>query len=423
MRIAVIGSGIAGNVAAYHLAGEHQVTLFEAGDHLGGHTHTHDIEWEGRHYAVDSGFIVFNERTYPNFIRLLQRLGVASQPTEMSFSVKCDTTGLEYNGHSLNNLFAQRRNLLSPSFHRMVRDILRFNREAPLSLEEGGAEMPLGAWLAQHRYSREFIEHYIIPMGAAIWSTDPVQMQAFPASFFIRFFRHHGLLELRNRPRWFVIKGGSREYLGPLSAPYADGIRLRTPVQSIRRLPVGVEVRTLNHGAELFDAVFIATHSDQALRLLADPTPAERAVLGQLRYQRNEAVLHTDASVMPRSRRAWASWNYHLQPDNERVALTYDMNRLQGLDAPVNFLVTLNNTDAIDPRKIIRRMVYEHPVFTPGSVAAQARRGEISGGNRTYYCGAYWRNGFHEDGVVSALQALEDFAQDQYALGALRRAG
>ncbi|MEJ2308168.1 MAG: FAD-dependent oxidoreductase [Gammaproteobacteria bacterium] len=423
MKVAVIGSGIAGNVAAHHLAGEHQVTVFEAGDHLGGHTHTHDIEREGRHYAVDSGFIVFNERTYPNFIALLQRLGVASQPTEMSFSVKCGTTALEYNGHSLNSLFAQRRNLLSPSFHRMVRDILRFNREAPATLDSGEAEMPLGDYLARHRYSREFIGHYIIPMGAAIWSTDPAQMQAFPASFFIRFFRHHGLLDLRNRPRWYVIKGGSREYLKPLSAPYADGIRLRTPVQSIRRLPVGVEIRTRRHGAELFDAVFIATHSDQALKLLADPTPAERDVLGRLHYQRNEAVLHTDESVMPRTRRAWASWNYHLQPDSERVALTYDMNRLQGLDAPVRFLVTLNNTQAIDPRQVIRRMVYEHPVFTPESVAAQARRDEISGGNRTYYCGAYWRNGFHEDGVVSALQALDDFARDQQELGSLRRAG
>jgi len=422
MKIAVIGSGIAGNVAAHHLAAEHSVTLFEAGDHLGGHTHTHDIEWEGRHYAVDSGFIVFNERTYPNFIRLLQKLGVASQPTEMSFSIKCDSTGLEYNGHSLNSLFAQRRNLLSPSFHRMVRDILRFNSEAPKSLDEGRAEMPLGAYLAEHRYSREFIEHYIIPMGAAIWSTDPLQMQAFPASFFIRFFRHHGLLDLRNRPRWFVIKGGSREYLGPLSAPYASGIRLQTTVESIRRLPVGVEIRTRRYGVEFFDAVFIATHSDQALKILADPSPAERSILGQLHYQRNEAVLHTDESVMPVSRRAWASWNYHLQAGSERVALTYDMNRLQGLDAPARFLVTLNDTQAIDPDRIIRRMVYEHPVFTPESVAAQARRNEISGGNRTYYCGAYWRNGFHEDGVVSALQALDDFAQDQQASDSLRRA-
>lgn len=422
MKVAVIGSGIAGNVAAHHLASEHQVTLFEAGDHLGGHTHTHDIDWQGSRYAVDTGFIVYNERTYPNFIRLLDRLGVDSKPTEMSFSVKCDTSGLEYNGHSLNSLFAQRRNLLSLSFHRMVRDILRFNREAPGTLENGLAEMPLGEYLVHCRYSREFIDRYIIPMGAAIWSTDPVQMQAFPASFFIRFFMNHGLLELRNRPRWYVIRGGSREYLKPLSAPYADGIRLHTPVERIRRLPVGVEIHTRRHGAELFDAVFIATHSDQALRMLADATPAERSVLGQLDYQQNEAVLHTDESVMPVSRHAWASWNYHLQAGGDRVALTYDMNRLQGIDAPARFLVTLNNSDTIDPRKIIRRMVYEHPVITPGSVEAQGRRDEISGHNRTYYCGAYWRNGFHEDGVVSALQALDEFAQDQHAVSSLRRA-
>jgi predicted NAD/FAD-binding protein len=422
MKVAVVGSGIAGNVAAHHLASEHQVTVFEAGDHLGGHTHTHDIDWQGSRYAVDTGFIVYNERTYPNFIRLLDRLGVASKPTEMSFSVKCDTSGLEYNGHSLNSLFAQRRNLFSPSFHRMVRDILRFNREAPGTLEDGLAEMPLGDYLAHCRYSREFIDRYIIPMGAAIWSTDPVKMQAFPASFFIRFFMNHGLLELRNRPRWFVIRGGSREYLKPLSAPYADGIRLHTPVERIRRLPIGVEIHTRRHGAEFFDAVFIATHSDQALRMLADPTPAERSVLGQLGYQQNEAVLHTDESVMPLSRRAWASWNYHLQSGRESVALTYDMNRLQGIDAPARFLVTLNNSDAIDPRKIIRRMVYEHPVITPGSVTAQGRRDEISGHNRTYYCGAYWRNGFHEDGVVSALQALDEFAQEQHAVSSLRRA-
>ncbi|MGD9391760.1 MAG: FAD-dependent oxidoreductase [Chromatiales bacterium] len=422
MKVAVVGSGIAGNVAAHHLASEHQVTVFEAGDHLGGHTHTHDIDWQGSRYAVDTGFIVYNERTYPNFIRLLDRLGVASKPTEMSFSVKCDTSGLEYNGHSLNSLFAQRRNLFSPSFHRMVRDILRFNREAPGTLEDGLAEMPLGDYLAHCRYSREFIDRYIIPMGAAIWSTDPVKMQAFPASFFIRFFMNHGLLELRNRPRWFVIRGGSREYLKPLSAPYADGIRLHTPVERIRRLPIGVEIHTRRYGAELFDAVFIATHSDQALKMLADPTPAERSVLGQLGYQQNEAVLHTDESVMPLSRRAWASWNYHLQSGRESVALTYDMNRLQGIDAPARFLVTLNNSDAIDPRKIIRRMVYEHPVITPESVGSQGRRNEISGHNRTYYCGAYWRNGFHEDGVVSALHALDEFAQDQHAVSSLRRA-
>lgn len=423
MKVAVIGSGIAGNVAAYHLAREHQVTVFEAGDHLGGHTHTHDIDWGHRSYAVDSGFIVFNERTYPNFINLLKTLNVASKPTEMSFSVKCATTGLEYNGHSLNTLFAQRSNLLRPSFYRMVSEILRFNREAPASLRDDRVDLSLGEYLDANRYSHEFVERYIIPMGAAIWSADPAQMRNFPARFFIRFFMNHGLLEVRNRPQWYVIEGGSREYLRPLCAPYANGIRLHTPVESVRRLPWGVEVETRCSGIELFDAVFIATHSDQALRMLRDPSPAERCVLGRLRYQRNEAVLHTDISVLPHTRLAWASWNYHLQGQRDQVTLSYDMNRLQGLDAPVRFLVTLNDTGAIDPGKIILRMEYEHPIYTAESVAAQARRNEISSGNRTYYCGAYWGNGFHEDGVVSALQALKDFKEDRHAQWSLRRAG
>jgi predicted NAD/FAD-binding protein len=422
MKIAVIGGGIAGNVAANHLSREHRVTLFEAGDHLGGHTHTHDIEWAGRQYAVDTGFIVFNDRTYPNFLRLLHELGVAYQPTEMSFSVKCDRGGLEYNGHSLNTLFAQRRNLLSPSFLRMIREILRFNREAPQTLEDGTADMPLGDYLHSHRYSAEFSDHYIVPMGAAIWSTDPTLMHQFPARFFIRFFVNHGLLEIRDRPQWYVLKGGSRQYLQPLSAPYADGIRLNTPVESVARLPGGVKVRSRAFGTEMFDAVFIAAHSDQALAMLADPTDAERQVLGRLRYQRNEALLHTDASVMPRRRLAWASWNYHLQEQREQVALTYDMNRLQGLDASERFLVTLNNHGAVDPKRVLKHLVYEHPIYTEESVSAQARRREISGVGRTFYCGAYWGSGFHEDGVVSALQALEEFAEVQREQFALPRA-
>ena len=419
MRIAVIGGGIAGNTAAYHLCREHDVTLFEAASHLGGHTHTHDIEWAGRHYAVDTGFIVFNDRTYPNFQRLLNALGVAYEPTEMSFSVRDDGADLEYNGHSLNTLFAQRRNLVRPDFLRMLKEILRFNREAPRSLEDGSADQPLGEYLRRQGYSDDFVNRYIVPMGAAIWSTDPLQMQQFPARFFIRFFVNHGLLSLNDRPQWYVIRGGSREYLAPMSAGYAAGIRLDTPVESVTRLPHGVRVVSRPYGAEVFDAVFIATHSDQALAMLSDPTRAESEVLGQLRYQRNEAVLHTDTSVMPTRCLAWASWNYRMAGQTDKVTLTYDMNRLQNLDAPTRFLVTLNDTGAVDPGRVLKRMVYEHPVYTEESVVAQARRSEISGIDRTFYCGAYWRNGFHEDGVVSALQALDEFSEVNGAQRAL----
>jgi predicted NAD/FAD-binding protein len=423
MKIAVIGGGIAGNVAAYHLAREHDVHLFEAGDHLGGHTHTHDIESAGETHAIDTGFIVFNDRTYPNFMRLLDEMGVAYQPTEMSFSVRSDSSRLEYNGHSLNTLFAQRRNLVRPRFLRMIREILRFNREAPADYEQGNAEVTLGEYLHSNGYSAEFINLYIIPMGAAIWSTDPVMMQQFPASFFIRFFYNHGLLDINNRPQWYVIQGGSKQYLKPMSKPYAAGIRLNTPVEWISRFANGVRVHTSAHGAEIFDAAFIATHSNQALSLLADPSASETDVLGRMQYQRNEAVLHTDTAVMPRRRLAWASWNYHIQAGQERVALTYDMNRLQGLDAPTRFLVTLNHHDAVDPDKVLKRLVYEHPLYTHDSVEAQARRHEISGVDRTFYCGAYWGNGFHEDGVVSALKALEEFKEFEHALMSLPRAG
>jgi predicted NAD/FAD-binding protein len=410
MKIAIIGSGISGNVAAYHLNKEHDITVFEAGDYVGGHTHTHDIEWGGIHYAVDTGFIVFNEKTYPNFIALLDELGVESRVTEMSFSVKNESSGLEYNGHSLNSLFAQRRNLFSLSFHRMLRDIVRFNREAPLHMASGEAEIGLGEYMQQHRYSEQFIENYIMPMGAAIWSTDPRRMQSFPARFFIRFFHNHGLLNVSNRPDWYSIKGGSSQYVKPLIESFKENIRLNSPIQSIRRLPDGVEVTPVGQQTERFDAIFIATHSDQALGMLSDATREEQEVLGAIRYQQNEAVLHTDESVLPKRRLAWASWNYHrLAKPQQPVALTYNMNILQGHVAPAQFCVTLNNTEAVDKSKIIKTIQYDHPVFTTESMDAQKRHAEINGVNRTYYCGAYWRNGFHEDGVVSALNALQHF--------------
>ncbi|ADE13507.1 conserved hypothetical protein [Nitrosococcus halophilus Nc 4] len=372
MKIAVIGTGIAGNVAAYYLSQEHDITVFEANDYVGGHTHTHDIELDGRPYAVDTGFIVFNEWTYPHFIRLLKTLGVEFQPSPMSFSVKCERTGLEYNGTTLNTLFAQRRNLLRPAFYRMIRDILRFNREALQLLEVGDDHLSLGQYLAEQGYSQPFIEHYIIPMGAAIWSADPVQMHAFPAHFFVRFFHNHGMLSVNHRPQWYVIKGGSQRYVERLTAPFRDRIRLKTPVVSIRRYPGSVKITTAGGHIDHFEQVFLACHSDQALALLADASPLEREILRAIPYQENEAVLHTDAAVLPRQRLAWAAWNYHILRQNRgRVAVTYNMNILQSLPAPSPLCVTLNYTDAIAPERILRRMRYHHPVYTPGGVAAQ----------------------------------------------------
>ncbi|NNJ90130.1 MAG: NAD(P)-binding protein [Gammaproteobacteria bacterium] len=422
MKVAVIGGGIAGNVAAYHLSKDHDVRLFEAGDHLGGHTHTHDLEWQGKPYSVDTGFIVFNDRTYPNFMGLLDEMGVKYQPTEMSFSVRSDARRLEYNGNSLNTLFAQRRNLFRPVFIRMIREIMRFNREAPQDYSEGKADISLGEYLLKNCYSSEFTNLYIIPMGAAIWSTDPLMMKQFPAAFFIRFFINHGLLEITNRPQWYVIQGGSKQYLEPMKQGYAEGIRLNTPVESVSRIGNGVQITTKAFGKEMFDAVVIATHSDQALRLLQDPTIEETEVLGAIPYQGNQALLHTDSSVMPKRSLAWASWNYHIGQSEDKVTLSYDMNRLQNIQAPVNFLVTLNNAETVDPDKVIKELYYEHPLYTEKSVNAQARRHEISGCNRTFYCGAYWGNGFHEDGVVSALKAVEEFKELEHELMSLSRA-
>jgi predicted NAD/FAD-binding protein len=413
MKIAVIGTGISGLTAAWQLCRAHDLTLFEANDYVGGHTHTVEVEVRGRRYAVDTGFIVFNDWTYPNFIDLLDQLGIVSKPTVMSFSVRCERTGLEYNGENLNTLFAQRRNLFRPSFHRMIRDILRFNRAAPMLLDEA-RDLSLDAWLREGNYSREFIDHYILPMAAAIWSAEPGLMGAMPARFFVRFFKNHGLLSVNDRPQWRVIRDGSRTYVEALTAPFRDRIRLNCPVEWVHRQPTHVQVKPWGAPVERFDEVIIATHSDQALRLLADPTPREWEILGAIPYQENEAVLHTDVRLLPRRKRAWAAWNYHLpaQP-RDRVAVTYNMNILQGLDAPETFCVTLNRGEAIDPARILYRTTYHHPVFTGAGVQAQARRNEISGVNRTWYCGAYWSYGFHEDGVNSGLAVARGLLESQ----------
>ena len=421
MKIAIIGSGIAGNVAAHRLHKEHEITVFEAGSHVGGHTHTHEIDSHGERYAIDTGFIVFNDWTYPNFIALLSELGVESQASVMSFSVRNEASGLEYNGTTINTLFAQRSNLLRPSFYSMLRDIVRFNREAS-ALLASSTDIALGDYLAAHHYSSEFIGDYLVPMGAAIWSTDPARMLAFPARFFVRFFENHGMLSVDARPQWRAIRGGSARYVDKLVAPFRGRIRLNTPVESVRRMRDCVLVKARGAEAQRFEHVFLACHSDQALGLLADATPLERQILGAIPYQENEAVLHTDTSMLPHARRAWAAWNYHVvRESSERVALTYNMNILQSLAARETFCVTLNHSERIAPAKIIKRLVYHHPLFTPAGVAAQQRQHEINGQQRTYFCGAYWRFGFHEDGVVSALDAVEHFEQTAHAQRDLSR--
>jgi len=424
MRIAIVGTGIAGNVAAYKLRKEHDITVYEASSYVGGHTNTVDVAEHDRTIAIDTGFIVFNDRTYPNFIGLLDEIGQESQASVMSFSVSSGDGGLEYNGAGLNALFAQRRNILRPPFFRMIRDILRFNREAMAAapLEDDG--QTVGEYLLRHGYGREFMNDYLVPMAAAIWSSEPVAIKDMPLQFLVRFFNHHGLLQLKDRPVWRVIKGGSREYVKKLVAGHRDRIRLDSPVRRIIRHSTGVEIVTDRHGTEWYDAVFLACHSDQALTMLDKPTPVEREVLGAIHYQHNEAVLHTDESVLPKRRRAWAAWNYHIPKDPHRhVAVTYNMNMLQGLDCDEQYCVTLNNDRQIDPAKMIKRIQYQHPVFSRDAVVAQRRQEELNS-ERTYFCGAYWRNGFHEDGVVSALHAVAHF-EGRQSRGELhlRRAG
>jgi len=412
MRIAIVGTGIAGMTAAYLLSADHEVSVFEANEYIGGHTHTVSVTTDHGVQAIDTGFIVFNDWTYPNFIKLLARLGVASQPSTMSFSVKCERTGLEYNGTSLNTLFAQRQNLVRPSFHRMLRDILRFNREALTLLQDDNGNITLGSYLAEQRYSPEFVEQYVIPMGASIWSANPQQMSELPARFFVQFFHNHGMLSVNARPQWRVIVGGSQEYVKVLTHSFRDRIRLRCPVQQVTRHPTHVSIKSTGQEAERFDHVVIATHSDQALAMLTDPSITEQEILSALPYQANEAVLHTDDSLLPRRRRAWASWNYHrLHEQQSQVAITYNLNMLQSLHAPETFCVTLNRTAAINPTKIIQKMTYHHPVYTQAGVAAQKRHAEINGVNRTYFCGAYWGYGFHEDGVNSALAVCQYFGK------------
>jgi predicted NAD/FAD-binding protein len=409
MRIAIIGSGIAGMTAAHLLHRDHDITLFEANDYIGGHTATVDVERAGRTWAIDTGFIVFNDWTYPHFIALLEEVGTQWQWSDMSFSYQCERSGLEYNGTSLNSLFAQRINCVRPSFLRMIAEILRFNARAPQLLQTQDNSLSLAEYLERGEYSRAFAERYLVPMGKAIWSATERAMLGFPARFFVEFFAKHGFLSVNKRPVWRTIRGGSREYVRRLTAPFLNRIRLRKPVAAVLRETDSIVVRTRGGDIERFDFVVFACHGDQAARLLQDPSGPENDILGAFAYQDNDVILHTDKRLLPRNPRARAAWNYHAPAEpQERVAVTYDMNVLQRLDAPEVFLVTLNQGHRIDPACVLGEYVYTHPVYTPRAVDAQARRREISGINRTVYCGAYWRYGFHEDGVVSAQWAVAD---------------
>jgi len=415
-KIAIVGSGISGLVAGHLLSRKHHVTVFEANDYLGGHTATIEVKVDGKNLAVDTGFIVYNDRTYPNFIALLNQLGVASQKTQMSFSVHNEVNGLEYNGHNLNTLFAQRRNLLSLKFYRFIKEILRFNRLAKqTSLSEmNGSAHTLGEFLELHRFDNYFSTNYILPMVAAIWSSSIESSRQMPLRFFLQFFNNHGLLDIANRPQWYVVKGGSNSYIPPLVQPIQN-IRKNAAVHSVLRSNGKVQVTFVEHGdthVNDFDEIIMACHSDQALKILVDATEEEKSILGKIKYTNNEVVLHTDKTLLPTARNATASWNYWLDTNTSKLpSLTYSMNILQQLNTSSSVCVTLNKTEAIAPKKILRKFSYAHPVISQQAVEAQQQRKNICGQHHTHFCGAYWYNGFHEDGVKSALDVCERFGE------------
>ena len=409
MKIAIIGGGISGLTCAHLLHRHHEVTVFESERKPGGHSNTMEFDFDGSDYRIDTGFIVYNDRTYPNFMALLAQLGVEGTPTSMSFAVRCDRTGVEYSGTGLSGVFAQKRNLFRPSFLRMVTDILRFNRQGTADAEVVSSEMTVGEYLRRNGYGRAFAEHYLLPMGAAIWSCPTGTFADFPIQFILQFYRNHGLLSLTNRPQWYTIPGGSRQYVNRLTAPFSDRIRSGSPVRQVLRSASAVTVAT-SESSEEFDEVIFACHSDQALTLLEQPTSVERTILTAFPYEKNEAVLHTDESILPKCRKAWSAWNYRIgiKPET-RATITYNMNILQHIQSPHTFSVTLNDTETIDPAKVISRHQYSHPLFTIERASMQALHGRLIRSQRTSYCGAYWGNGFHEDGVNSALAVCRKF--------------
>ncbi|MDU0111866.1 FAD-dependent oxidoreductase [Psychrosphaera aquimarina] len=411
-NIAIIGSGVSGLTAAYLLSKKHKVTVFEKAPQIGGHTATVDVEVAGEPFAIDTGFIVFNDRTYPNFLALLDEIGIKKQETEMSFSVHNCQTKLEYNGHNLNTLFAQRRNIFNPRFWLLIKEILRFNKlcKSIYKHQSFVEEYTLGEFLQDNNFSGYFSEHYILPMGAAIWSSSLEQMSRFQFRFFVQFFNNHGLLNIADRPQWFVIPNGSRSYLAPLCEPFKDNIVVNAEIESITRDSGVVQLHFLDNTIQTFDDVVIACHSDHALNLLGDASKDEKEILSAMTYSDNSVILHTDINLLPKRKKAWASWNYQLTNNRSKPAsVTYNMNILQGLDTEHTFCVTLNQKYEIDPTKVLREFTYQHPVFTIASIKAQQQRNKICGQQHTHFAGAYWYNGFHEDGVRSAVEVAARF--------------
>ncbi len=413
-KVAVIGTGISGLIAAYRLRNHAQLTVFEAADRIGGHTATIDVNHRGQSLAIDTGFIVFNDWTYPRFKQLLAELNVAYQPSSMGFSVTCERTGLEYSGENLATLFAQKRRLLDVRYWLFLLDIVRFNKKALAALTAGELDdnQTLSDFLHRNNFSDRFASHYLVPMASAIWSKSSADSLQMPARFFVAFFKNHGLLSVNDRPTWHVLKGGSRAYLQPLTHTFKDAIRVNSAVRDVQRSEQGVSLQ-VNGQTEHFDQVIFACHSDQALACLADASAQERSVLEAIEYQNNDVVLHWDERLLPRKKQCWSSWNYRITRDGgqgcwqDKAVLTYDMNILQGLPGDTTYCVTLNHTHAIDPDKILGQFQYAHPRFTRQAVAAQQRWSEINGVQNTWFCGAWWANGFHEDGVISGERVAE----------------
>lgn len=412
MRIAVVGSGISGLVAAWLLSRRHEVVLYEANAYLGGHTDTHEVAVEGQVLRVDTGFIVHNPDHYPLLTRMFNELGVDTRPTTMSFSVQEARSGLEYNATRLDTLFCQRRNLLSRRFWTMLRDLRRFYRTAPALLQRSDPGPGLGEYLAQNGYSAAFRDLHLIPMASALWSSPPDEILEFPAKYLVQFMANHQMLNLATRPSWYVVAGGSRTYVEAMTSNWNVQVRRSTPVLRIAREPHGVDVETTD-GMERFDQLVLACHSDQALALLADASAEEREVLGAIQYQRNETVLHSDARLLPAHRKAWAAWNVFLpEAATSACTVSYCMNLLQGLNVATPLVVTLNRSAEIDPAKILVRRTYHHPVYTREAVAAQARKAELQGVRRTWFAGAYWGWGFHEDGIRSGVEVATALGVD-----------